>query len=318
MAHENEKAIAWLKANGDSIERLCADEVCALIPQYALLWARFIGNTGEARRYPLSGLEGLAHETRKAVEVAFDGLCASHYTIFNHVRSCQNKLRTAQDEEDKPYTGLTHAAFMEAMEEFYFHYGIIVTQWERIWAALLGIDPNDSRLRQKVWDLLKGINFDNNGWARGMHYTVLEIIDDCRNSVEHYPRTAMLRDEDAKRLMVRVPRKKGELLQEVVKRDGRDVLAVEMMKLDFEVLKSLLDSTYPKLIEHIETFLTKHNLQAMAQDAFNCGALNRMETGRLSLSANVGMSGTSGSSSTPRMIGSAVIPTVLKPFKPQG
>ena len=70
--------------------------------------------------------------------------------------------------------------------------------------------------------------------------------------------------------------------------------------------------------ESVEAFLAKHNLQATAQDAFNSGALNRMETGLPSLSANVGASGTSSSSSTSRMIGSAAISTVLKHFKSQG
>lgn len=65
---------AWryLKECGDLVEQDLADVVCPLIPSYAVLWARFIGNQGTriASAYPLLSLDQLAdEELRRDIEV---------------------------------------------------------------------------------------------------------------------------------------------------------------------------------------------------------------------------------------------------------
>src|SRR3989338_2196926 len=120
---------AWhyLKGYGDLVEQDLADIVCPLIPMYAVLWARFIGNQGAriASAYPLLGLDRLGDEgLRRDIEERFEVVSASHYTLFTHVYSAQRKLTEAKTLElaCAPRTGLGHANYFDASEELYFHF----------------------------------------------------------------------------------------------------------------------------------------------------------------------------------------------------
>ncbi|GEM_PF-6509164 len=304
---KTEKAIAWLKDKGDNVEQACAGEVCALIPEYAVLWARFIGNTGPAERYPLEGLDKLSAKARAKIEKSYDGFCAAHYTLFNHVHSCQRKIQKAEHEELQPRTGLTHFAFMEAMEEFYFHFGIIVTQWERLWACMLALNPNHKYLRAKIRQLFTRLFGAESPQAKVYQQVLKTIVGAVRNTVEHYPRTVIFFDPNLKKLFVLWPRIKAETWQQTRNRPGTDFIpAVETMRRDLDDVVTLIRATHPKLIELLEAYLKKRGLRALAEDAFEAGDDYPVH-GLPSCSANISSSQSS-TNARPLNTGSAVYP----------
>lgn len=268
MSSLEDDAIEWLKARGDIVERDCASTVCALIPLYALLWANFIGNdNGQAKSYPLLGLELLKADERAKAEKDFEKFGAAHYTLFNHVYSANSKIKKAQEIQARPRDGLVHAAFLENLEEFYFHYGVILTQFERAWAVVLKKDPDSRGLRTEIQNELSNI-FGENSDELKQFKLIKEILEVTRHDVEHYSRSATYYDKESEQYFVKTPRKKGEAWSENQGRTGQYQPAIEVLKEDFESIIKLLNLSYPKLMATLASFLSSLALKTSAADQF--------------------------------------------------
>lgn len=276
MTSSEDSAIKWLIASGDIVERDCASTVCTLIPLYALLWANFIGNeNGEAKSYPLVGLERLKLEEQTKAVKDFEKFSAAHYTLFNHVYSANSKISEARNIQGRPRSGLVHAAFLENLEEFYFHYGVILTQFERAWAVVLKKDPDSRGLRTEIQNELNNI-FGENSDELKQFKLVKEILEVTRHDVEHYSRSATYYDKESGQYFVKTPRKKGEVWSKNQGRTGQYQPVVEVLNTDFEALIKLINMCYPKLIETLSSFLSNLGLKASAADRFQ--AFQQKET----------------------------------------
>lgn len=278
MSIQQDDAWCYLKESGDLVEQDLADIVCPLIPSYAVLWARFIGNQGAriASAYPLLGMDRLGDEgLRRDIEERFEVVCASHYTMFTHVYSAQKKLAQAKTLElsGAPRTGFGHADYFEVLEEFYFHFGIVLTQLERIWAAIDGLDPDDRELRKQV-ALKFNVQFTEAAW-RVQRTELYDILDNTRNAIEHYARAGIMIDQAQNRYFVKLPRDKEERWSKYRQREGQEAPATEVMEHDFTQLLAFVKLCYPILIEKLMTFLTTHGLQASAEAAFHEWRANR-------------------------------------------
>ncbi len=251
-AHNN--AREFLKSQGDAVEKVLADAVCPLIPDYAVFWARFIGavaRDGHIEPRPITGLEEMGTKDRLDVEQVLDAIRSSHYTLFAHVYSGQKKLQYITSQDGQPFEGQRHADYVEAVEEFYFHFGIILTQLERMLAVFSGIRLDAENLRGQVRPILEQ-SLQSDQVAAVIRYVYDDALKNVRHSVEHYARSPITFEEKSKRYMVLLPRKKGEswpAYQSRLQPDSGDmVLVSELVRKDFENLLALVNASYPKVM----------------------------------------------------------------------
>ncbi len=196
-----EEALKWLKQTGDIVERECADTVCSLIPNYAVLWAKFIGNDqGKAEPYFLYGIDSLDEEQERILSAGYEKFCAAHYTLFNHIYSASRKICISQETETKPRNGLTHAIYFEALEEFFFHFGVALTQLERMWAIILEKDSDKHSLRSDIKSELIRI-FGEGSPELTKYQNVIQVLEATRHHVEHHSRSAIYYDKELKNIL---------------------------------------------------------------------------------------------------------------------
>jgi hypothetical protein len=268
----------WLLETGDIVERDCGEVVCNLIPFYAVLWAWFIGNDGNCSSYPIQGIETLVPNRRKNFEHYYERLCAAHYTLFNHVFSANSKIEKGVEIQKRTRDGLVHATFLENLEEFYFHYGVVMVQIERLWAIVYEKNPDMRDLRICVKEELMSI-FGEGSEQLKLHGKVTEIIDVARNDTEHYSRQAIYYNEVKKQYFKKTPRKKGESWSETQTRTGDHEPVIKIMRSDFKEILDLINCSYPKLIEQLEFFFSSFKVQSTAKERF--------ENSRKTASANI-------------------------------
>ncbi len=264
------EAINWLVSTGDIVEIDHGATVCGFLPGYAELWAKYIGNhEGKAVHYPFTGLEKLTPEKKESFLLNYEKFCSAHYTLFNHVFSGSSRIKDAEEIQKKERSGHVHAAFLENLEHFYFHYGVVMTQFERCWAIVsVKEDPDELhlKLRRTVQENLI-VTFGAKSKQIDAYDKVIEILK-VRNHIEHYSRRAIEYDKESKEYWIKAPFVKGETWSQTQNRQGTHVLVINTMRDDLASLVNFLNFIYPKMIECLDNFFASDGIKSAAEAAF--------------------------------------------------
>ena len=178
-------------------------------------------------------------------------------------------IKDAGEIQKKERSGRVHAAFLENLEHFYFHYGVIMTQFERCWAIVaVKKDPDQSLLELRN-EVKKNLitTFGRESKHLDAYNKVREILK-VRNHIEHYSRRAIEYDKNSKEYWIKAPFVKGETWSQTQNRLGTHVLVIKTMEEDLKDLVDFLNFIYPKMIECLDVFFKREGIASTAEAGF--------------------------------------------------